>query len=197
MAVAVGLVALLTSPVLAQPFGGFGGFGRNDPLALLYNKQVQKELNLKEDQLAKLPDAVEKALSEVLDKDQLKRLHQIQLQLRGPQAFADPKVQQALKFTDKQKDEVKTILSDAKKEIDSLEKGPTMFKEMQNINKAAAEKATGVLTDTQKKAWKDMQGEKFEIKFGKPGGGADKTSANAVLQPVIRVVVPVVVQKKD
>jgi hypothetical protein len=192
----------MTSSVQAQ-FGGFGGFGGpggmgNNPLGLLNLPQVKKELKVTDEQMAKLPDAINKALGEVLNTDQVKRLHQIQLQLRGAQAFADPKVQKALSFTDKQTDEVKTILGDAKKEVEGLEKGPGMFKEIQRINKESNEKMMGVLTDTQKQSWKDMLGEKFELKFGPPGGKGKGEDKSAFVQPVIRpVVASVLLQKKD
>src|SRR5689334_19038493 len=85
---------LAVGPALAQgekkggppggfPFGGgMGGRGAQDPAALLNNPSVQKELKLSEDQQKKVPEAVMKALKEVLEPDQVKRLKQIQLQLR-------------------------------------------------------------------------------------------------------------------
>src|SRR5262245_27735891 len=69
-------------------FGGGGG-GNTDPLALLRNDSVKKELGLTEDQTAKLPDAVRKALADVLDAKQQKRLREIELQQKGTNALAD------------------------------------------------------------------------------------------------------------
>src|SRR6266487_1661330 len=87
-----------------QPGGGrfqVPGFG-NDPLSLLQNESVKKELHLTDDQSAKLPDAVLKALVNVLDAKQLKRLKEIELQQRGSAALADAGVQKDLKLSESQ-----------------------------------------------------------------------------------------------
>src|SRR5438309_1706782 len=100
-----------------QPFGGFlpGGAGA-DPLGLLRNESVKKELNLSEEQAAKIPDAVMKALGEVLDVKQLKRLREIELQQRGPTALADARVQKDLKLSSEQANSVKTIIEDSRRQ---------------------------------------------------------------------------------
>src|SRR5262245_57897839 len=70
-------------------FGGGGGFGFGPPapgsasLTLLNNKDVKKELDLTEEQLAKLPDEVLVAISKVMNEKQFKRFKQIELQQRG------------------------------------------------------------------------------------------------------------------
>ena len=43
---------------------------------------------------------------------------------------------------------------------------------MADLQKETKEKIDAVLTPDQKKAWKDMTGEPFEVQFGRPGGGA-------------------------
>ena len=110
-----------------------------------------------------------KALSDVLSADQVKRLKQIMLQVRGAQAFADPEVQKDLKLTDDQKDKIKTINDDARQEGQSIREAAAgdfqeMQKKMAALNKETMEKVSGVLTDDQKKAWKDLTGEPFEFK---------------------------------
>src|SRR5437762_12802682 len=99
------VTAVTVGAALGQgfPFGGGGG-GGNDPIALLRIAAVRKELKLTDEQFKKVPDAVWKALGDVLDADQQKRLRQIFLQQRGPNAFMDAKVQKELKLTDQQKE---------------------------------------------------------------------------------------------
>jgi Spy/CpxP family protein refolding chaperone len=120
-----------------------------------------------------------KALAGVLKPEQEKRLKQISRQAQGAQAFMDPEVQKALKITDEQKDKIKTITTDAGKEMreifqnaggDFQEAG----KKMQALRKETLEKVTGLLTDEQKKSWKEMTGAPFELQFGprRPRGGA-------------------------
>jgi Spy/CpxP family protein refolding chaperone len=110
-----------------------------------------------------------KALADVLSADQVKRLKQIMLQVRGAQAFADPEVQKELKLTDDQKDKIKTIGDDARQEGQSIREAAAgdfqeMQKKMAALNKETMEKVSGVLTDDQKKAWKDLTGDAFEFK---------------------------------
>ncbi|HEV3258444.1 MAG TPA: hypothetical protein VG013_16325 [Gemmataceae bacterium] len=201
---AVGVAALLGSPVWAQGFRG-GGMGGS---MLLQNASVQKELKLSDDQkdkiktitkefreknkdeLAKLftPDLDQKErqeigqklnheamklLTPVLTDDQRKRFHQLELQVSGAQAFSDPKVQKALKLTDDQKDKIKTIEEDARKEVQEIfqnagEDRAAAMKKLGALRKETLEKVTTVLTDEQKKSWKDMTGKPFEFKFDGP-----------------------------
>src|SRR5919197_3633505 len=55
-----------------------------------------------------------RAIDEVLRPAQRRRLEQIALQVQGPAAFLDPKVQAALKLTDRQKEAVTDILERAR-----------------------------------------------------------------------------------
>ncbi len=124
------LVNLVTGQQEAQKkrFGGggfgFGGFGavQTSPIALINNEQVQKELDITPEQLEKVPEAIDKALAEVLNPKQSARLRQISLQLRGPRAFTDAKVQKDLKMTEEQVTSVKSILDDSTKEAAEIRK---------------------------------------------------------------------------
>jgi hypothetical protein len=152
--------------------GGFQGPGA-DPIQLLRNEQVKKELKLTDEQAAKVPEAVKKAIAEVLKPEQAKRLRQIELQLRGAQAFNDASVQSELKMTDEQKTSVKTILGDYQKEMAAAMKEAQggnfqgLREKMQTLRKESDEKLQGVLKDDQKKAYKEMLGEPF--KMDQPG----------------------------
>jgi Spy/CpxP family protein refolding chaperone len=122
-----------------------------------------------------------KAVAGILDANQVKRLHQIERQQQGARAFANPEVQKELKLTDEQKDKIKEINEESGKKMRELfQPGgdrEEAVKKMAELRKETIEKATGVLTAEQKKAWKEMTGEPFEIKFdrqpgGRPRGGA-------------------------
>jgi hypothetical protein len=202
MAALVGFAALdlaLGNPLQGQFFqGGKGGKGAGqlfeDPLALLRNVSVKKELKLAEDQSSKVNDAVWKALADVLNEEQLKRLKQIDLQVRGAAAFADPKVQVALKMDDDQKDDIKTILADGEKAIGEIFKdkgafgagGVNPLQKIQDMGRELKDKCVAVLKRNQKETWSEMIGEDFKLEmpgfggFGTPdtkkkkkGGGGD------------------------
>jgi hypothetical protein len=194
VSVALGVLALVAGPVAAQgrggPRGGMRG-GLGGILGLLQNKSVQKELKLEKEDVDKVPDAVMAALAKVLSPKQLKRLKEIELQQRGTGAFTDPKIQKALKLTKDQIKEIREIQTEAGKEMRELFAGggggrrgnfEEMRKKMTKIRTQTTKKVMGVLKADQKKKWKEMTGEPFEIKFdfgrggrgGRRGGGRQR-----------------------
>ena len=138
----------------------------------------------------KISDETNQALAGILKPEQSKRLKEITLQQRGPQAFNDPETQKALNLTDDQKDKIKTINEDSAKDMRELfpqggRRGaggggggavdPAAFKERMTkvaaIRKETMDKVTSVLTEDQKKTWKEMTGQPFEVKYEAPTGG--------------------------
>jgi hypothetical protein len=183
--VALGFAALDVAQSQVQPpgggfGGGFGKGGKMNALTLLEMKAVKDELKLTDDQAKKVDEAVWKSLATVLDAEQVKRLRQIDLQLKDYRAFADAHLQTELKMTADQKANVKTILEDADKETAEILKdfgggkgggkgfGGANFEKLQTIQKETKERVTSVLTKEQKRAYNEMIGEKFEMPaFGK------------------------------
>lgn len=170
-------------------FGGFGGggFGKAaDPVTLINNASVKKELDITDEQSAAVPAAVMKALGGVLNEKQFKRFKQIHVQQQGAQAFGDTGVQKELKLTAAQKENVKTILDDNKKELQELGVGAfgkgggkggfgkgnaENLEKITNLNKETLDKLNGMLTPDQKTTWKAITGDKFELVGGFGGGG--------------------------
>ena len=143
--------ALLASEAQAQPGGGRRGgrgpggmmAGAGGLLTLAENAQVQKELEIVDDQKTKLTDLATaqrtamrdlgpdlsqeertskrqkiqedslKKLGEILLPKQLERLKQIQLQVQGADALSNEDVVKALNITDDQKAKMKTISDEA------------------------------------------------------------------------------------
>jgi Spy/CpxP family protein refolding chaperone len=167
-------------------------------------KNIVKEIREKhQDDFAKLRDAApeerrekfmelrktvqeetHKALADakVFNPDQEKRLHQLELQtqvmFQGPQVFTDAKVAGELKLTDDQKEKLKTLAQDFNKEREELRQGgpgPEMFQKMAALTKESMEKVNAVLTEDQKKTWKEMTGAPFEMmRFpGRRGGNRE------------------------
>ena len=115
-------------------------------------------------------DEVKKALS--FSAEQSKRFDQISLQAHGLQAFASPTVDEKLKLTADQKTKIREIVEatrssfaggvnkDASEQerTDARNKWDAMQKE--NMTKVQA-----LLTDDQKKAWKELTGEPIEIQY--------------------------------
>ena len=148
------------------------------------NKTTQETLQEKtkdlqgDDRRAKLPaimkevnEATAKALVGTLKAGQIKRLKQIHLQVQSVRAFGNEDTQKALKLTEEQAKEVKAALEEAQTQIREETKDLTRQDRekrreiTQRINKEVMGKITAKLSAEQKKAWKEMTGEPFEIKF--------------------------------
>jgi hypothetical protein len=185
-----------------RPQPGGGGFAMT-PDRLLANKSVQEELKLTEEQIKKFDGVREKykdelakareakdfkALQEigkkvseditklsgdVLKPDQVKRFHQIQVQVAGLRAFEREDVKTALKLTDKQVEEIKALAGEVEKDAAELRKDAGMDKEKRDaaqkkiteMRAKALAKATEGLKDDQKKAFTELTGAKFELKI--------------------------------
>jgi hypothetical protein len=133
-------------------------------------RQKSQELN------AAVSEETLKAVGDLLKPEQIKRLKQIEVQQGGDRAFTRAEVQKALNLTDEQKATIKTITDDAAKERRELFQGGNAQgsrEKMTALRKETMEKLQAVLKDDQKKTWKDLTGEPFEVRLGgrrRPGG---------------------------
>ena len=113
-----------------------------------------------------------KAVGDILKPDQVKRLKQIELQQAGAGAYSRPDIAKALSLKDEQKEKIKTIADDTQKQAGEVRSGTGTNAEKQEmqtkIRKESAEKITAVLTDDQKKSWKEMTGEPFTLVRARP-----------------------------
>jgi hypothetical protein len=172
-------VACLTSGIaLGQGGAGRGGGIPTDPAGLVRLKGVRAELKLTDDQYKKVEEAIQKALASSLEPDQMKRLNQITLQLRGARAFTDAKIADELKLSSEQKTKIKDAIEASEKEMAELRKGGggrEAFQKIAALRKETFEKVTGVLSADQKKQWEAMTGPEFRMQG--PGLGKGKKKA--------------------
>jgi hypothetical protein len=119
---------------------------------------------------------VEKMIAEVLG-DKSKRFKQVQLQVGGVMAAAmNPDNKDAMKITDEQIEKLRETMRDSFQGMQGL--GPDADpaereKTMKEMRKKNEEATLALLTDEQKKIWKEMIGEPitFEVKMPQFGGG--------------------------
>ena len=216
-----GVLALVVAVAPAQQQGGRGRGGFGGIGALLDNKDVQKELNLTDDQIEKakkvatdvrekhqddfaklrdvpmeerfqkmmalgkeVTDETLKGLGDTLKPEQTKRLKQVLLQQQvqspfggGPSVFLTPDVEEALKLTDKQKDDLKTMAEDYRKDVreafQNAQGGDRQeaAKKMASMRKEAMDNALKVLDDKQKATWEELNGKPVDFPLGGFGGG--------------------------
>jgi Spy/CpxP family protein refolding chaperone len=158
-AAVAGIVAATACVALAQGPGGgrgmFGGGGRfNDPTFLLGAEQVQKELELSDEQKTKVGSLVDdarqsmmglrdlsqeerqtkmqdmakanrKKIDDILMPPQRERLDQISLQIAGAGALSRPEIADKLSLTADQKSKLQELADDAQqKRMDLFSAGP-------------------------------------------------------------------------
>jgi hypothetical protein len=130
-----------------------------------------QELMTKRQELAKpINEAAMKTVAGFLKPEQVKRLSQIELQQRGGNALSDPAIAKKLGVTDEQASKVKTILADSQSEMRELfqsagdDRQAAMAK-VQTLRKETNSKVMALMTEDQKKTWKEMTGEPFEVVF--------------------------------
>jgi Spy/CpxP family protein refolding chaperone len=142
-------------------------------------------------------ESYNKAMTKVkadLKPEQKKRLLGIEVQVADKNKtvtiFKNPEVVTALALTDKQKDSVKELLTtyeaDAKELFDDAKGDFTKMRGiMQKVQKMGGEtytKITKSLSEKQLAAWKELQGDKFDVVFPKGGGfnpkGKDRPKKN-------------------
>lgn len=126
-----------------------------------------------------------KVAEEILKPEQAKRLEQISLQFAfqqgGALALANPEIQAKLKITDEQKNKLKDLSDDMNEKRRELGQSAQdggdpqeMAKKRQALQKEGAEKVMSLMTDDQKKTWKELTGEPFEVRMEprrRPGAG--------------------------
>ena len=153
---------------IRDAMGGGGGGGA----------QLSPEERQKLD--AKRQELTSKAVGEILDATQVKRFRQLELQQMGALIIAMRKdVATELMLTDDQTKQIAAARtqyeSDRRAAMQgfqdmSQEDRAKLMPKMQEMQKAAGEKIAGLLTDTQKAKWKDMQGEPFTFPVPTQGG---------------------------
>jgi Spy/CpxP family protein refolding chaperone len=119
----------------------------------------------------KADQKLEAFLKETLKEDQLKRLRQLIFQQEGLVAvIGHPDVAKELNITDDQRKQFMTVMQDVHKKVEPLLKqaqeggnpqeiGPKIMK----LRKEQEGTLEAVLSDAQKKQWKEMLGKPFEL----------------------------------
>ncbi len=168
-------------------FGGKGGKGGG------FGKQTPEQLEKMAAANAEISKVAYKELGDILKKEQVDRLKQIDRQNTGVNAFTHEDVVEALKLTDSQKTSIKGLATDLGKDSAEIrteagfgkgggggkgtfdpEKMAEMNKKIQKAQKEYTAKAVDLLTDDQKKTWKTLIGADFDLTKLQQGGFGKK-----------------------
>jgi len=126
-------------------------------------KKLSEHRKIAHEQLAKLE-------KEVLQPGQRNRLRQVMLQQEGSFALGQDDVRKELKITQEQVAKFMAIVQDLQKTVEALVKEaqsggkPEEIRpKIEQLRKDHAQKLEAVLTDAQKKQWKELLGPPFEL----------------------------------
>ena len=128
-----------------------------------------QERAMKQAELAKpINEGVMKSASEFLKPEQVKRLTQIEIQTRGANALTDSAIAKKLGVTEEQTAKVKTILADQQAEMQEIRQSAgndfqAAMPKITALRKETNTKVMALMTEDQKKTWKEMTGEPFEV----------------------------------
>jgi hypothetical protein len=145
--------------------------------------------------MQKMQSIQQKAIADVLDAQQQKRFHQIELQSQGAMALMRPEIASELKLSSDQQTKMRQIVQAGMEEQRKLAQGvdfrnmtdeerQKLFFQSRAIQKSTNEKLLAVLTEAQRKQWAAMIGPPFKFPemgfgfgrgrgpgFGPPGEG--------------------------
>jgi hypothetical protein len=161
-----------------QQIGKKLGTEMREPFAGLREIQDRRQAWAKMNELLKqLDEKARGQLRDVLSQEQLTRLHQIRLQVRGPlYGLNNGWIAERLKLTDEQKKKaaaIETAMQDEVYELLSGLRDPSpeqrrkkmaeLGEKYNKIRHDADKRALRLLTDEQKEALEKLKGEKFEL----------------------------------
>jgi hypothetical protein len=109
-------------------------------------------------------------LKETLKAEQLRRLQQLELQQERPDVLGRPEIRKELKITDEQIKQFMGVIQEMQKKIEPLMKeaqsggNPEEIRpKVLKIRKEHADKIEALLSDEQKKKWKEMVGQPLDL----------------------------------
>jgi hypothetical protein len=135
-------------------------------------KDIRKLLELHHEAL----QTMDKAMEDVLTPGQLERLAQIEVQAQGVRALMRTEIQKKLAMSDRQRGEMRSVYEAMEKEVKAvLDKPPRdrrqadeVARKVRKVHDDARERAEALLKEEQRKTWKELVGEPFELKMGRP-----------------------------
>ena len=134
----------------------------------LQGLQGQEMMTKRQELMKPINESAMKTAHAFLKPEQVKRLHEISLQQQGATALTDAAVAKKLGVTEEQTTKVKSLLADMQSEAGEIMQsaGDDRAAAMQKVTALRKEtntKVMALMTEDQKKTWKEMTGEPFEV----------------------------------
>ena len=148
-------------------------------------KERSAAMKKMEENAKKRAPIVAKNLKNFLSPGQLKRLSELRIQQQGLQALMDNDVAKKVKLSDADRKKITKLMADARAKITSTFRKAlaggganadfaAIRKKTQKMQADAEKQVLAVLSATQKKAFEDLKGKKFEFPQRQFGGGGGR-----------------------
>ncbi len=143
-------------------------------------------------QMQQFQGEINEELKQLLREDQMKRLHQLDLQWRGPMAMTDPKVAEEIKLSQKSRTEINRISSEYQRNVGEIfrsafeqwqqQGGPRggapmpdfqsrlspLRQKMDSLKKDSEQQVLDLLTPEERSRWNAAIGEPFRFRQDQP-----------------------------
>lgn len=165
---------------LQQQLQGAGLGGR--PSGDLSAEERQKRMAQVAEITKNVNDKFMPKLTELLDKTQQTRLHEVWLQAAGPSALQDADVAKSLNITKEQQDKIKKVAEDfGHKMREAFTSGGDRTEiqaKVAELREEQTAKTTEVLSKDQQAKFTEMKGKPFDVKQLMQGGGRRRRNNN-------------------
>lgn len=138
-----------------------------DDLAKLKDLKDAERFKKENELLRTAGEETNQQLATLLGADKFKRLKQIYVQQRGPYAFTESEVADALKLTKEQLKKLRDIQGEYQKALADAAKAADANERTQKLTaaiKEALDKDLAVFSDAQKQTWKELTGPPYKGK---------------------------------
>jgi hypothetical protein len=150
-------------------------------------QRIQERRNALPAQISAFQGELSQKVKEILKEEQIQRLHELDLQYRGPLALADPQVAEGVKLSSESRSEIANIAAEYQQEAQKIVQQalqewqtvgapqgapPPDFqnrlspigRKLHEARKKAEEEVVSVLTAEERARWKQAQGRKFTFR---------------------------------
>lgn len=130
--------------------------------------QGEEAMTKRQELMKPINEEAMKTVDSFLKAEQMTRFKQIEVQQMGANALTHEAIAKKLSVTPEQKEKVTALLADSRSQMRELftsagDDRQAAMQKVQALRKETNEKAMALMTEDQKKTWKEMTGEPFEV----------------------------------
>jgi Spy/CpxP family protein refolding chaperone len=128
----------------------------------------QEQMAKRQELMKPINEEAMKSAKKILKDEQYTRLTQIEIQQRGAMAFTDKEIAKKLSVTEEQTTKIKTLMADMQAEQREIMQSAGddrqgAMRKSQELRAETSKKVMALMSDDQKKTWKELTGEPYTV----------------------------------